>query len=191
MFRSYSSSGTFGKIAHLALLGVGILFLGPIALALAATALGVALSIVAAMLPFVLIGALAYGPYLLVRHLFGHQPLRPARLEARKMPVPPQRVHPFVVEPAVRRPIPVVPAVAPLPARRRQTGVVARVLGEVFCGALVGGILGAVTVLAPVSDWQVHNLVSYTALGASIGAVVGFVVGGPRPAPAEKTQAVS
>lgn len=183
VYRAHYSSGALGKIAHLALLGVGILFVGPIALGIVATLLGVVVAVLGAALPFVLIGAIGYGPYLLVKRMFGRQapPIVP---EARRVFPEPPRVQPAVFE------LPLEPYVQTRPERRPR-GVVARVIGEVLSGAVVGAILGAVTVVGPVGEWQVSTLMNYCALGAGIGAVVGFVVGGPRPAPAEKTPARS
>jgi hypothetical protein len=183
MYRSCCSAGAFGKVAHLAMLGVGILFVGPIALGIGATLLGVVVAILGAAVPFVLIGAIAYGPYVLVRRMLGHN-RQPVVLDARRAVPRPQPIQLPVVEIPVERPM-------SAPRRPRQRGVVARVAGEVFCGALVGGVLGAVTVLGPVGDWQMSALLNYSALGAGIGAVVGFVVGGPRPAPVEQTPTVS
>jgi hypothetical protein len=188
MYRSYQASGVFGKVAHLALLGVGILFLGPIALGLAATALGIAVALVGVAAPFVLIGAIGYGPYLLVRRVFGG-PRRQVPMEARRVvpqAAPPAR--PVPVRVAIERPETPRPE-TPRPARRPR-GVVARVVSEVLCGALLGGTLGGVAVIGTVGTWQTGALLDYAGLGMAIGAVVGFVVGGPRPAPVEKTATV-
>jgi hypothetical protein len=184
MYRAYHSSGVLGKAAHLALLGVGILILGPIALAIGAALLGIVVAIVGTALPFVVIGGIFYAPYALVRHLRNQERERIASVLRRAVP----EVPPAPVRLAFQRP-------ASTTATRRPRGVVARVIAEVFCGALVGGTLGVVAVvgssggLAHVVD-HTNALMDYSALGAGIGAVVGFVVGGPRPTPAEKTPAV-
>jgi hypothetical protein len=139
------------------------------------------LGVVIAALPFVVVGALGYGPYLMVRRSLGY-PRRPVTAE-------------------VRRVVPEVPRVRPVAAAvevpsstartRRPRGVVVRVLSEVFCGAMVGGVVGAVAMLGPAPDWHITGkMLDCAALGAGIGAVVGFVVGGPRPTPTEKTPAV-
>ena len=65
--------------------------------------------------------------------------------------------------------------------------VAARVVSEVFCGAVVGGILGVVALVGMGQDWTGHALMNYSAIGAGIGGLVGFVVGGPRPVPVEQT----
>jgi hypothetical protein len=182
MYRSHCAAGVFGKAAHLAMLGVGILVLGPIALGLGAAVLGVVVAVVGAVLPFVAIGAIAYGPFLLVRRMLGYSPQRTA-LEVRRVIPEVRRVHTVPVELAVERPESTPPA-------RRRRGVVARMVGEVLCGGLLGGVLGAVAVMGTMGDWQTSVLLDYSALGAGIGAVVGFVVGGPRPTPVEKTPAI-
>jgi hypothetical protein len=182
MYRSHCAAGVFGKAVHLAMLGVGILVLGPIALGLGAAVLGVVVAIVAAVLPFVAIGAIAYGPFVLVRRALGYP--RPRTVLGMHRVIPEvRRVQPAPVEMAFDRPEPTPPA-------RRRRSVVARMAGEVLCGGLVGSVLGAVAVIGTKGDWQTAALLDYSALGAGIGAVVGFVVGGPRPAPAEKTPAI-
>lgn len=188
-YRYHCSTGVVGKMAHLTLLGFGILFLGPVALGLVATVLALVLGVVAAALPFVVIGALGYGPYVMARRMLGYP--RQRVVEVRKIP-PPRRVVPEVPR------VPPVSAAVELPLipireepRPRPQGVVVRVLKEVFCGALVGGVLGTVAVMGAASDWQVTGRVlDCAAMGAGIGAVVGFVVGGPRPTRTEKTAAV-
>jgi hypothetical protein len=179
MYRVYhatAQAGVLGKIAHLAVLGVGILFLGPIALGLVAVILGVAVAILGAALPFVLIGAIAYAPYLLFKHTFGRQQ-PPAIPEARRVLPTPPRFQPAAAELVAERAKP----------ERRRRGAALRIVGEVLSGALVGALLGAVTVVGPQADWQMNTLLNCVALGASIGGVVGFVVGGPRPTATEKT----
>jgi hypothetical protein len=181
MYRAHPG-GVFGKVAHLALVGVGILFVGPIALGLAAAALAVVVAIVGLVLPFVVIGGLAYAPYLLVRHLFG-KPKQPTAEVRRVLPeIRPSR--PATVGIPVERPAP------PRPERRVRS-TVARVAAEVFCGALVGGVLGAIALIGASNDWRTGALLDYSALGAGVGAVVGFVVGGPRQTPADKPATVA
>ncbi len=174
MYKTHCCPGVLGKIGSLALLGAGILFVGPLALALAGVALGLVATVVGVALPFVVIGGLAYGPYLLARRLFGPQ-RRPVALKVPPVPAP----RPARFEAAAERP-------ASEPAAPRRRGVVARTVAEVFCGALVGGVLGTVAVVGAMNDWQVSHVLDTAAIGAGIGAMVGFVVGGPRPAPAEK-----
>jgi hypothetical protein len=172
MYRAYHATcqaGVLGKVAHLALLGVGVLFVGPIALGLVAVALGVVVAILGAALPFVVIGGIAYAPYLLFKHMFGRQQ-PPVLPDARRViPLPPKFQTPAVAL-AVER---------AKPERRKRVAL--RIVGEVLSGALVGGLLGAVTVVGPVGEWQTSTLLNCVALGAGIGGVVGFVVGGPRP----------
>ncbi len=178
--RPHQCQSVARRIAHLTLLGAGVLFLGPVALGLVATVVGLLAAVVATVLPFVVIGGIAYAPYLLIRRMVGDQrrPAVPAVPEAR----PPM--------PEARRVAPAPAAVsferqAHLPAPRRR-GVVARIAAEVFCGALVGGVLGVMAA----GGWQSAEWLNYVGLGAGVGAVVGFVVGGPRPAPADRTAAL-
>jgi hypothetical protein len=181
MYRAHPG-GVFGKVAHLALLGAGVLFVGPIALGLGAAALGVVVAILALALPFVVIGGLAYAPYLLVRHLFGNPKPRPTA-EVRRVLPEIRPVRPATVEIPVERPAP--------RSERRARSTVARVAAEVFCGALVGGVLGAVALISASNDWRTGALLDYSALGAGVGAVVGFVVGGPRQSQAEKPATIA
>jgi len=120
-----------------------------------------------------------------VRRMLGYPP-RPIALRLRK-PLP-----------QVRRVVPEAPRVQPVAAaveqpveaspERRPAGTLVRVVREVICGAVVGGVLGTVAVLGTATDWHITDRVlDCAALGTGIGAVVGFVVGGPRPTPAEKT----
>jgi hypothetical protein len=186
MYRHHPSAGVFGKMAHLALLGVVILFVGPIGIGIGAALLGVVIALVAAALPFVLIGALGYGPYILIRRMFPPRPrlaLHVRRLSPELARVPPE----------VRRPVPVAAEARSerlaMPAREQRWSVVTRVAGEVLCGALVGGVLGAVALVGMSNEWKTGTLIDYSSLGMGIGAVVGFVVGGPRPAPVEQSPA--
>jgi hypothetical protein len=183
MYRVYHATaraGVLGKIAHLAVLGVGILFLGPIALGLLAVMLGVVVAILGAALPFVIVGAIAYAPYLLFKHTFGRQQPPVVPEVHRALPTPPKFQH-AAAELVVERAKP----------ERRRRGAALRIVGEVFSGALVGALLGAVTVVGPQADWQMNTLLNCVALGAGIGGVVGFVVGGPRPTSSEKTPVAS
>jgi hypothetical protein len=182
MNHKHFGRGPLGRLLHLALLGVAILLLGPIALGLVAVALGVVLAVAAPVLPFVIVGGLAYGPYLLVRRMLGHRgPVLTPQVRKAFPEIPPLRPRSAVA--LIERPV------APRPERNMRV-VVKRVVGEVLSGALVGGLLGAVTVVGFSDVWQTSALISYCSLGAGIGAVVGFVVGGPRPARVEKTPAV-
>ena len=56
---------------------------------------------------------------------------------------------------------------------------------------LMKGLLGAVALVGTASDWRTPALLDYSALGAGIGAIVGFVVGGPRQSPVEKPATVA
>jgi hypothetical protein len=178
MYQTHCCPGVLSKIGSLALLGVGILFVGPIALGLVGVAVGLVAAVVAVVLPFVVIGGIAYAPYLLARRVFGP---RRRTVALKVAPVPP--VRPARFEPPAERP-------APEPPAPRRRGVVARTVAEVLCGALVGGVLGTVAVVGAMIDWQVSNVLDTAAIGAGIGAMVGFVVGGPRPAPVEKATAM-
>jgi hypothetical protein len=183
VYRVHSSTGALAKLAHLALLGVGILFLGPIALTIAAVILAVVVAVLGTALPFILVGALAYVPYRWVRRksLAGRQP---STADVRRVAPPQPLLRPI----ALARPVEHPPQ--PQPERRRGS-VVKRVIGEVLSGAIVGALLGAVVVVGPPGDWQTGTLVNYLALGSGIGAIVGFIVGGPRPAKVEKTPMAS
>jgi hypothetical protein len=190
MYRYHRPTGAIGKFAHLTLLGAGILFVGPVVVGLGLAAVAVVIGLVAAALPFVVVGALGYGPYVMVRRAFG-PPRQKVAMELRKV-VPPARR--FVPEPPRVRPVAAAVEV-PVPSEpqpeSRPQGVVVRVLKEVVCGAVVGGVLGTLAVLSASSDLQVTGrLLDCAAMGSGIGAVVGFVVGGPRPAPAERRPAV-
>jgi hypothetical protein len=183
MYRAHPTGGIFGKVAHLALVGAGMLFVGPIAIGLGAAALGVVVAILALLLPFVVIGAIGYAPFLLVRHLFG-KPKQQPTAEVRRVLPEIRPIRPAAVEIPVERPAP------PRPERRIRS-TVARVTAEVFCGALVGGVLGAVALIGASNDWRTGALLDYSVLGAGVGAVVGFVVGGPRQTPADKPATIA
>lgn len=163
MFPLNLAASLIGKMSSLALLGIGVLFVGPIAL-----------GVVAVILPFVVIGAIAYLPYRLARRWLGNK--RNAPLEAPKL-------RPLTL--AVERPILApAPAVPPIERKPKPAGAVARMLGEVACGALVGGVLGML------AGYQSPELMNYASLGVGIGTVVGFVVGGPRTNATEKAPVV-
>jgi hypothetical protein len=179
VYHAHYTSGPFGKVLHLAVLGLAVLILGPIGLGLAALILGLIVAVVGTALPFVVVGALVYGPYLLVRRALGHRRPEPTAEVRRVFPAA-----------APVRPV-AMSAPLPAPPQPRKRSVVMRVIGEVLSGALVGALLGAVVVVGPPGDWHTGTLVNYASLGAGIGAVVGFIVGGPRPARTEKTPLVS
>jgi hypothetical protein len=184
MLRSHPRAGVIGKMAHLALLGVGILILGPIVLSIGLALVAIFLGLFSAFLPFIVIGALAYGPYVLVRRTLGYPR---TRLALRVRPFSPPAVP---IPPQVRRfppklPVPPAPPIMQArrePAPKRWRSIAARVAAEVFCGGLVGGILASVALIGISQDWTAPLLIERVAMGAGIGAIVGFVVGGPRPA---------
>src|SRR5271166_1890287 len=76
MYRAYYSHGVVSKVLSLTLLGVAILFVGPVILTVVVTVVGL-------ILPFAVVGAIAYGPYLLVRRALGYR--RPVNLEVRRV----------------------------------------------------------------------------------------------------------
>jgi hypothetical protein len=159
MFNSSRPLAVLRSLAYLVLLGLAVTVL-----------VGPAVAVAGALLPFALIGALAWGGYRSSRAA-----LRRLRGE-RQGPV----VHEGEAAPGVA-PAPLPRAVAERPIRRARgrSGSLARtgwyVVVEVCCGAALGA---ALCVLA---NWQAGPGAGHPALGAAIGAVVGFVVGGSRP----------
>jgi hypothetical protein len=157
--------GVLRSLVCLALIGVAVVVL-----------IGPALAVVGVLLPFAVIGALAWGGY-----RFGRTML--CRVRGRR-----QRLVFVDVSPAPR-PAPAVtrPVMDALPAPQSPSrlGRLARsatqILVEVGCGAALGAALAVVV------DWQTVARVEHAALGAAIGAVVGFVVGGSRSQPALET----
>jgi hypothetical protein len=151
--------GVLRSLFCLALLGLGVTVL-----------IGPALAVLGVLLPFALIGALAWVCYRLGRALVR----RVFRRRARRLvlvDVPPASEPEPVIFHAVAQDRPVVRP----PSRLRslvRTGT--HVVIEVACGAALGASL------AVLADWQNSAGIEHVALGAAIGAVVGFVVGESR-----------
>src|SRR4051794_6575463 len=139
-------SGTFAflrSFVWLSLLGLAVLVL-----------IGPVLAVVGTLLPFALVGLLAWGGYRGVKGLA-------ARLRAG------QRLPRLVGRDEK-------PILAALPAPQQSRGRFSQalwVVAEVCCGALVGGGLAAL------AGWQQGMGFDLVALGTGIGAVVGFLVG--------------
>jgi hypothetical protein len=160
MFCCSSPLGVLRSLVYLSLLGFAVTVL-----------IGPAVAVAGTLLPFALIGGLAYGGYRLAA-------LAVRRIRGERLPVV------RVEEAAPVRPEPVLfcpEAEEPL-AAKRQPGRMGRLARsaihvgiEVGCGAALGA---ALCVLA---EWQGGPGAAHPALGAAIGAVVGFVVGGSRP----------
>lgn len=132
-----------GRLAHFAVLGlVAIVAVGPV------------VGIVGVLLPFAVIGLVAFAGYRLVGRLFGR----------RRAAIPPL---PAVAEPAPHQVAEVEP-VREEPARPRR----GRVVVEVLCGGLVGGLVAAAV------TWQAPELLGTVVPAVVAGAVVGYVVGG-------------
>src|SRR5436190_14366869 len=126
------------------------------ALGLAAIVLvGPVLGIVGALLPFALIGLLVWGAYQGVLRLVGRRPATPRFIDS------PREVRPVVhAEPSRELP------------RRRRWARAGRVLLEMTCGALLGGLVaGAIC-------WESAHVAETIATATLVGAVVGYVVGG-------------
>jgi hypothetical protein len=151
--------GLLRSFAYLSLLGLAVVVL-----------IGPVLAIAGVLLPFAVIGALAWGAYRLVRALGWRLWRRQRRhVMLQKEPLPALVVEELPAEPASR------------PSRlRRATRTALNVLVEVTSGAALG--FG----LAVLAGWQAGILFEYAPLGAAIGAVVGFVVGGSRPFSAQE-----
>jgi hypothetical protein len=147
--------GLLRSLASLSLLGLAVVVL-----------IGPVLAIAGVLLPFAVIGALAWGAYRLVRWL-GWRVWRGRRRHVVILPKEPELA--LVAEEPSADP-------APRPTRlRRGLRTALNVIFEVGCGAALG--LG----LALLAGWQTGVVLEYAPLGAVIGAVVGFVVGGSRP----------
>jgi hypothetical protein len=159
MFSSSRPLGLLRSAVYLSLLGIAVIVL-----------IGPALAVAGVLLPFALIGGLAWGAYrfsrTLVRRVRGDR----SRCEVKEVAASPGPI------PALFR-----PSWEERPASRRpgRLGSMVRtamhVGFEVGCGAALGA---ALSILA---DWQTGSGIEHSALGAAIGAVVGFVVGGTRP----------
>jgi hypothetical protein len=159
----------------LALLGAGIVLVtGPV------------VALIGLLLPFAMVGGLAYGSYHLVQRIVKgrtHEEMK-AKVEETAAQV---RDNAVLAAQRLRQAVARVdlPAVGPrvtVSIRRAGGrvrwlgGVIARTALEVGAGAAVGAALAALA--APQFGWT-----DQVALGAGIGAVAGFVVGGPRRQP--------
>jgi hypothetical protein len=162
--------GVLRSLVCLTLIGVAVtVLIGPV------------LTIGGVLLPFVVIGALAWGGYRLSRAVVLRLSGRRERLvviEERLIPREQRPVPPPVQAPVVR-PVMVMDALPvsgsrPASRLRSLARTAMHVVIEVACGAALGAALAVVV------DWQTVTRVEHAALGAAIGAVVGFVVGGSR-----------
>lgn len=168
--------GVFRTLASLAILGVGVLVLaGPV------------LAIGGFLLPFAVVGGLAYGGYRLLRRVTGanrvafrHKAEWAAREAQLRAVAAAQHAHEQARNLAARVARSEVPARVATAARakaghvRSAVGTAFRVLSEVACGAAVGTGLGLI------AGSQTGAFGYHAAFGAAVGAVTGFVVGGPR-----------
>jgi hypothetical protein len=175
MFCCNRSFGVLRSLVCLALLGVAVIVL-----------IGPVLAILGVLLPFAIIGALAWAGYRLFQVVFRRERSRQRALVLLKDDPPARPTPPSVV----LAPAPVV-AVAekrPVPHRPSRLRSLARsafhVAVEVGCGAAVGGALAVVAWQSGAAMQSGAAIEQQVALGAAIGAVVGFVVGGSRPAQA-------
>ncbi len=158
MFSSTRPIDVLRSVVCLSLLGVAVLVL-----------IGPVLAIAGVLLPFVLIGGLAWGAYRFSRRLVRRLRGGRARVEAKEVVLSP-RPAPVIFHPArEERPAP------RRPSRFRSMVRTAMHVGvEVGCGAALGAALSVLV------NWQVGTGIEHPALGAAIGAIVGFVVGGTR-----------
>jgi hypothetical protein len=151
--------GLLRSLASLSLLGLAVVVL-----------IGPVLAIVGVLLPFAIIGALAWGVHRVVRNVTWRVWRR-------------QRVHVLQqkepMDALVVEEVPAEPAPRPSQLRSAMRSAV-HVLVEVVSGTALG--LG----LAMLAGWQMGMPFEYAPLGAAIGAVVGFVVGGSRPQGAQE-----
>ena len=158
MFCSSRPLGLLRSLVCLALLGLAVIVL-----------IGPALAVTGALLPFALIGGLAWGAYRLTRRLARRLRGDRGRFDVKEAE-------------ASLDPIPALfrPSTEEQPAPRRSTRfgsmvrTAMRIGVEVGCGAALGAALSVLV------DWQTGSGIEHPALGAAIGAVVGFVVGGTR-----------
>jgi hypothetical protein len=154
--------GALRSLVCLALLGFAVtVLIGPV------------LAVVGVLLPFALIGALAWVCYRFGRALVQRVFRRPARLVL--IDAPPSPAPQPVVLQTVEEDL---PAVRPPPRFRSLVRSSLHVFVEIGCGAALGAALAGVVY------WQNGAGIEFVALGAAIGAVVGFVVGGSRSEPA-------
>jgi hypothetical protein len=156
----------FRSLVLFSLLGLAVLVL-----------IGPVLAIVGVLLPFALIGLLAWGGYRLLARLR-------RRIWARKGEREIVRVAELNPEPPLEVVALETPAPAPAP-RPRAWRTVGYVLAEMVCGAAVGASL------AVLAAWQQDSSFEFVPIGAGIGAVVGFVVGGARPSQPHEAQPVT
>jgi hypothetical protein len=132
--------------------------------------IGPVLAVLGVLLPFALIGGLAWGGYhagcMLLRRLRGDR--RPVVF---KDEAPASTPLPMIDSRVAQGPAPVHPM--------RRLGALARtglhLFVEVGCGAALGAGL------AVLADWQSSASIERVLLGAGIGAIVAFVVGGSPP----------
>jgi hypothetical protein len=155
--------GVLRSVICLALLGFAVtVLIGPV------------LAVVGFLLPFALIGALAWVCYRFGRGLI-QRVVRRRRARLVLVDAPPAHVE----EPVVLQTVAEDKVVPRPPSRLRSLARSSlHVAVEVCCGAALGAAL------AVVADWQTGAGIEHVALGAAIGAVVGFVVGGSRSQPA-------
>ena len=159
MFSSGRPLDLLRSVVCLSLLGVAVIVL-----------IGPALAIAGVLLPFVLIGGLAWGAYRftleLVRRMRGDE----SRFEVKEVAASCMSVPPRF------RPLTEARTTSRQQGRFRSMMRTAIQVGiEVGCGAAIGAALCILV------DWQTGTSIEHPALGATIGAVVGFVVGGTRP----------
>ena len=155
MFNSARPLHILRSLVFLSLIGFAVLVL-----------IGPVVAIAGAVVPFALIGGLAWGGYRvtgrMVRRLRGDR----SRLVVKAVDEVPVLYRPVVEE---------------RPARRRPSRIgsfaktCVRIGVEMGCGAALGAVLGVLF------DWQSGTGFEHAALGTAIGAVVGFVVGGYQP----------
>jgi hypothetical protein len=138
--------------------------------------IGPVLAVVGTLLPFALVGALVWLAYKGVRRLAAR--LRgPERRDLRDVLREVRRGGRRALAHGLHKGSAWAPAVRGR-LRLVRDRVVARL--EVLCGALVGALV----------CWSITGAVDdYTALGALVGAALGFVAGGPKPQPAREPSA--
>jgi hypothetical protein len=161
MFCCSRRLGVLRSLMGLALMGFAVtVLIGPV------------LAVLGVLLPFAMIGALAWVGFrvgrVLVRRIRG----RRTRLVLVDSPPAPSVDH-VDFRPAVGE----LPIVRPPSRLRALTRSTLQVAVEVGCGAILGAAL------AVLMDWQSGSGIEHPTLGAIIGAVVGFVVGGSRSQP--------
>lgn len=137
-----------GRLAYFAVLGI-----------VALVAAGPVIGVVGVLLPFALVGLLAYGGYLGVNRLLGKK----------KPPVEVTPDAPALVEIVKEE---VVETPPPAPRRKSWLG---RVIVEVIGGAVVAGAVAAAI------TWQSPAMAETVFAAIAAGAVVGYVVGDSRP----------